>query len=134
MHANGHGHGRRVLVVDDNHDAATSLAALLEELGFAVRTAHDAEEAMLAAASFPPDTAIVDIGLPAMDGYTLATRLRRMRDGAPLLLIALTGYGQATDRAKSVLAGFDKHLVKPVGAEVLGAVLGPAVIDDPSVR
>ncbi|HYJ33620.1 MAG TPA: ATP-binding protein [Candidatus Binatia bacterium] len=134
MHANGHGHGRRVLVVDDNRDAAASLAALLEELGFAVRTAHDGEEAMVAAASFPPDAAIVDIGLPAMDGYTLATRLRRVRDGAPLLLIALTGYGQAADRAKSVLAGFDKHLVKPVGAEVLGAVLGRAVIDDPSVR
>jgi CheY-like chemotaxis protein len=123
-----------VLVVDDNHDAASSLAALLDQFGFTVRTAHGAEEAMVAAAAFAPEAAIVDIGLPEIDGYELATRLRAMRDGAPLLLVALTGYGQATDRAKSVLAGFDRHLVKPVGAEVLRAVLERAVPDDSSLR
>jgi signal transduction histidine kinase/ActR/RegA family two-component response regulator len=128
------GRRRRVLVVDDNHDAASSLAALLEQFGTPVRTAHNAEEAMIAAAAFAPDAAIVDIGLPDVDGYELATRLRLMRDGAPLLLVALTGYGQATDRAKSVLAGFDRHLVKPVGAEVLRALLDGTVIDDPSLR
>ncbi|HEU4764957.1 MAG TPA: ATP-binding protein [Candidatus Eisenbacteria bacterium] len=133
--ANGSGEGRRrVLVVDDNHDAASSLAALLEQFGFRVRTAHGAEEAMIVAASFAPDAAIVDIGLPDIDGYELATRLRGMRDGARLLLVALTGYGQATDRAKSVLAGFDTHLVKPVGAEVLRAVLEGAVLGDSSLR
>jgi CheY-like chemotaxis protein len=89
---------------------------------------------MIVAASFAPDAAIVDIGLPDIDGYELATRLRGMRDGARLLLVALTGYGQATDRAKSVLAGFDTHLVKPVGAEVLRAVLEGAVLGDSSLR
>jgi two-component system CheB/CheR fusion protein len=89
---------------------------------------------MIVAASFAPDAAIVDIGLPDIDGYELATRLRRTRDGARLLLVALTGYGQATDRAKSVLAGFDTHLVKPVGAEVLRAVLEGAVLGDSSLR
>jgi signal transduction histidine kinase/ActR/RegA family two-component response regulator len=113
----------RVLVVDDNQDAASSLCELITELGFDVRVAHDGDQALGIAASFAPETAFIDIGLPAMDGYSLATQLRGMLDGAPLRLIAVTGYGQATDRAKSVLAGFDGHLVKPVGVDMLRTLL-----------
>lgn len=132
-HANGKGalpdrrrhasSGRRVLVVDDNRDAALALTHLIGQLGFDVRTAHDGAEAMAVSATFGPEVALVDIGLPSMDGYALATRLRGMRDGAPLRLIAITGYGQATDRAKSMLAGFDAHAVKPVDLEVLRGLL-----------
>lgn len=134
--AKGHGtngHGRqgngpprrtaKVLIVDDNRDAAVALASLITELGFEVRTAHDGPEAIEIAREFGPDTALLDIGLPAMDGYTLGTRLRRLHDGAPLRLIALTGYGQVTDRARSLLAGFDQHVVKPVGLERLQSLL-----------
>jgi DNA-binding response OmpR family regulator len=99
------------------------MADLIAQLGFDVRVAHEGEQAMAIAASFGPETALLDIGLPAMDGYSLATRLRRLRDGAPLRLIAVSGYGQATDRAKSVLAGFDEHAVKPIGIDHLRELL-----------
>jgi CheY-like chemotaxis protein/two-component sensor histidine kinase len=107
--------GRRILVVDDNEDTVETLRDALEELGHAVRTAHDGPSALRAAELFEPDIALVDIGLPVMDGYELARHLRQMK-GPPshLHLVAVTGYGQDADKDRAAAAGFDRHLVKPV--------------------
>ncbi len=104
---------RKVLVVDDNTDAAVLLAELLTTRGHDVRVAYDGVEAMSVVSEFTPDAAVLDIGLPIMDGHELARRLREML-GRRCALIALTGYGRAEDRHKSRAAGFDTHLVKPV--------------------
>ena len=111
---------RRVLVVDDNDDARMLLAELLARQGHQVETAPDAAAALLLVKDFAPDVAILDIGLPVMDGYELAIRLRDELVKRPRL-IALTGYGQETDRERSRLAGFDLHLVKPVDLEQITA-------------
>jgi CheY-like chemotaxis protein/anti-sigma regulatory factor (Ser/Thr protein kinase) len=108
------GNGMRVLVVDDNVDAADLLAEALAMSGFTVRVAHDALEAMRIAAEYDPELAILDIGLPVMDGYELALRLRSMPGLERVRLIAVTGYGQPSDRERSAEAGFDHHVVKPV--------------------
>jgi CheY-like chemotaxis protein/two-component sensor histidine kinase len=113
------GEPRRVLIVDDNIDAAELLAASLEALGHTTRVAHDGPSALRAAEEFDPEVALLDIGLPVMDGYELARRLRV--DG--LRLVALTGYGQDTDRERSSQAGFDEHLVKPVEIAKLSDVI-----------
>jgi signal transduction histidine kinase len=112
---------RKVLVVDDNPDAAETLGAALATVGHDVRIAHDAPSALSLAADFAPDTALIDIGLPIMDGYELASRLRE-RDGN-VRLIAITGYGQAEDRRRSQAAGFDFHFTKPVALAELRSVL-----------
>ena len=117
------GGGQRVLIVDDNRDGASSMGRLVGRLGFEVRAAHNGAQALRIAEEFAPDIALVDIGLPDMDGYTLATRLRRVRNGSRTRLIAVTAYGQASDRARSVLAGFDAHIVKPAGLEMLRSLL-----------
>jgi PAS domain S-box-containing protein len=109
---------RKILVVDDNQDAAESLVELLGELGHEVIMAHDGPSALAAAAELAPDIAILDIGLPVMDGYELARRLIETLAKKPRL-IAITGYGQASDRLRSREAGFDVHLVKPVTMEAL---------------
>jgi len=88
-----------------------------------VRVAHDPEEALRLARAFAPDIAFLDIGLPSMDGYALAARLQRLVQERPLRLIAVSAYGQPADRAKSVLAGFHGHLVKPIEADVLRSLL-----------
>jgi signal transduction histidine kinase/CheY-like chemotaxis protein len=103
----------RVLVVDDNYDAATMISEGLRELGHEVSAAEDGPTALHLAKTFRPDIAVLDIGLPQMDGYELARRLRCL-DPAPASLIAVTGYGQPEDRARGLAAGFDAHLVKPV--------------------
>jgi PAS domain S-box-containing protein len=109
---------RRVLVVDDNVDAAESLAELLSTLGHEVRTAHDGLAALDAAGAFVPELVLLDIGLPGMDGYEVARRLRKLpRPPGPV--VALSGYGQESDRRRSADAGFDAHLVKPVELEML---------------
>ena len=104
---------RRVLVVDDNRDAANSMAALLELSGHQVQTAEDGEQALAVAADFGPDVVILDIGLPLIDGYEVARRMRRSPALQHVLLVALTGYGQEEDRAAARAAGFDHHFVKP---------------------
>jgi signal transduction histidine kinase len=110
---------RRVLVVDDNRDAAFALKRVLEALGQVVAVAHDAPSALREATRFQPEVALLDIGLPGMDGYGLAAELR-----APdLRLVAITGYGQPRDRVRSRDAGFEHHLVKPVDIERLAALL-----------
>jgi PAS domain S-box-containing protein len=108
--------GRRVLVVDDNRDAAELLAELLDMEGYETKVAFDGPTALRVATEFQPELAFLDIGLPVMDGYDLARRLRAMSQG-PLVLVAVTGYGQPSDRARSAAAGFDEHLVKPIGID-----------------
>jgi PAS domain S-box-containing protein len=108
----------RILVVDDNRDAADSLAMLCESEGHVARVAYSSEQALNSGAPFDPDVALLDIGLPDVDGYELARRLRRKGDLQPLL-IAITGYGQAEDRLRAQSAGFDYHFVKPVNVDSL---------------
>jgi len=110
---------RRILVVDDNPDAAGSLAMLLSLDGHEVHTAFDATEALEAAHRFKPEVVFLDIGLPQMDGYEVARRLRANNGHEPIRLVALTGYGQPEDRTRSHAAGFDDHLVKPVSLQAL---------------
>jgi CheY-like chemotaxis protein/two-component sensor histidine kinase len=117
------GEGPIVLIVDDNHDAAVMLAEYVRSLGYRVRTAHDGPAALKAAAEISPQIALLDIGLPVMDGYELASRLREVHAAGALKLIAVTGYGQAADRDRSRHAGFDAHLVKPVDLDDLANLL-----------
>jgi PAS domain S-box-containing protein len=117
---------RRVLIVDDNADAANSLAALLNLQGHETRAVFTGQEALECVESFRPHVALIDIGLPKMDGYELAQRLRERPDRAPLRLVALTGYGQLEDRKRSQAAGFDEHLVKPVDLAALERALSPS--------
>lgn len=105
---------KQILIVEDNPDTADSLAGLLESCGHTVRVASTGPEGLAAAAASRPDIAILDIGLPDMDGHELARQLRRQLDGAECLLIAATAYGREEDIARSVAAGFDAHFVKPV--------------------
>ncbi len=109
----------RVLVVDDNRDSAQMLADVLSELGYTTQVAFDAPGALAAVAERVPDVALLDVGLPVMSGYELARRLRDTAATAPISLIAVTGYGQPSDREASAAAGFDAHLVKPVDLELL---------------
>jgi CheY-like chemotaxis protein len=109
-----------ILVVDDNEDAADLLAQTLSRLGYQTRVARDGPSALELAATFRPAVALLDIGLPVMDGYELAQRLLDLPDREqPLRLIAVTGYGQPSDRLRSERAGFSAHLVKPVSIEQL---------------
>ncbi|HEY0821568.1 MAG TPA: ATP-binding protein, partial [Rhizobacter sp.] len=115
--------GLDVLVVDDNADAADMLRALLEDAGHRVRVEYDPHRALQASAERPPQVGLIDIGLPDMDGYEVVRRLRAGAMTATGRYVALTGYGQATDRAKALSAGFDEHLVKPADPEALLALL-----------
>lgn len=109
---------RRVLVVDDNSDAANTLVDLLRLSGHAAEAAYDGAQALQAAQRFAPDVVLLDIGLPGLDGLEVGRRLRAAAD-APLRLVAISGYGQDQDRAASAAAGFDLHLVKPITADDL---------------
>jgi len=113
----------RVLVVDDNQDSADSLGMLLRMMGHEVRTAHDGLEAIAAAATFQPDVAILDIGLPKLNGYEVAKRIREQPWGKDIVLVALTGWGQDEHRRRSQEAGFNHHLTKPVELDVLQELL-----------
>jgi len=114
---------RRTLVVDDNHDAAESLAMLLSMDGHEVEAVFTPQQALERVTQFHPDVMLLDIGLPEMDGYEVARRVRAMPGGKQIRLIALTGYGQTDDRRKALAAGFDEHLVKPVEPGKLAQVL-----------
>ena len=110
---------RRILVVDDERISAASLGMLLQLKGHEIRTAHDGLEAVGVADEFRPDVVLLDIGLPKMNGYDVAQRIRQQPWGQGMVLIALTGWGQETDRQRSQAAGFDHHLVKPVSPSAL---------------
>jgi signal transduction histidine kinase len=112
----------RVLIVDDNADAAEMFADFIETLGYEARKVHDGPAALRAAAEFEPAVALLDIGLPVMDGYELAVRLRDLAPGR-IKLVAVTGYGQEEDRERAKTAGFDAHLVKPVDLDALASLL-----------
>ena len=114
---------RRILIVDDTRAAGYVLGRLLEKMGQQVCTATDAAEALECVRREHPDVVISDIGMPGIDGYELARRLRKEPHSERLILVALTGYGQATDKQRAKAAGFDYHLVKPVGLEALQALL-----------
>jgi CheY-like chemotaxis protein len=113
----------RVLVVDDNEDAAETLAMTLELHGCEVRTAATAARALDILPGFAPAVALLDIGLPDMNGYELARRVRGLPAGAGLTLIATTGWGQQKDRERAFAAGFDHHLTKPLDFDVLRSYL-----------
>lgn len=113
----------RVLVVDDNVDAATSLAMVLESIGLPHRVAHDGNSALREAAEFAPQVVLLDIGMPGMDGYEVARRLRDQPGTRDALLVAVTGWSQAQDRRRSRAAGFDHHFAKPVDIDALTALL-----------
>ena len=114
---------KRILIVDDNVDAAELLAMSLESRGHVVRVAHDGPEALRVVEAFTPDLALLDIGLPVMDGYELARRFRTLPALHRIRMVAITGYGQASDRQQSTDAGFDAHLVKPLDFDALGKLL-----------
>ena len=114
---------RRVLVVDDNEDAADSLATLLGVMGYQVRIAYDGPEAIQAADQFDPEVALLDIGLPKLSGYDIARHIRSSR-GPAVLLVAITGWGQEEDRRKAREAGFDHHFTKPADFDVLIDLIG----------
>ena len=113
----------RILVVDDNQDAANSLAMLLRMKGHDVRTAYDGIEAVDAAATHKPDIVLLDVGLPRLNGFDVARRIREAEDNRNVILVALTGWGHDEDRRRSKEAGFDHHMVKPADPAALDRVL-----------
>ena len=116
---------RRVLIVDDNRDAAESLAAMVALLGGEARTAHDGPGGVEAAASFRPDVILLDIGLPGLDGYEACRRIRAAPWGKEICLVALTGWGNDRDRERAADAGFNLHLMKPADPIALKQYLAP---------
>lgn len=123
MHTN---QGRNVLLVDDSRDMCKLMEILLTRRGHAVRSVHSGREAVEAARSAPPDVVLLDIGLPGMDGYQVVRELRQLPEMGKTLLIALSGRGEPSDRAKSAEAGFHHHLTKPADMEELGRLLAGA--------
>jgi CheY-like chemotaxis protein len=115
----------RILVVDDSTDGAEMLAAALTTKGYETRVAFDGPQALRIAAEFHPAIIFVDIGLPVMDGYELATCLRALPELSGIRLFALTGYGQESDRQRTREAGFDHHFTKPIALDAIESVLGP---------
>jgi signal transduction histidine kinase len=123
VHTNGSKVGHRILLADDNRDALDSLATLLQCDGHEVHTAGDGAEALEVAAQCKPDVVLLDIGMPKLDGYEVARRIRAEPWGKAAVLIALTGWGQDEDRRRSREVGFDSHLVKPLDPEALSTLL-----------
>jgi two-component system OmpR family response regulator len=121
----------RVLIVDDDTDIVRISSILLRLSGFDVRIAYDGQAALEAVQAFDPDVALLDIGLPGLDGFTLAHRLRE-RHGPALLLIAITGYGDEQSRKKARAAGFDHHFTKPVDLVMLESLLPQQRVADPT--
>ena len=114
---------RRILLVDDNADAADSLAMVLEALGHEVHTVYSGSAALQAFADFAPEVVLLDIGMPEMDGYEVARRIRTLPGGRGVRLLALTGWGQEEDKRRALEAGFDEHLTKPVEPALLESLL-----------
>jgi CheY-like chemotaxis protein len=115
--------GLSVLVVDDNEDAARALGEVLELMGYRAHVAFSAPQALALAPQVQPQVGLLDIGLPGMDGYELAQRLRDMPGGENMRLFAVTGYGQEADRKRAIDAGFEQHLTKPVDLGRLDGML-----------
>jgi signal transduction histidine kinase/DNA-binding response OmpR family regulator len=122
--ANISSNGARVLIVDDNHDVADTTAEVMRMNGCDVHVVYDSQSAYDATQRLRPDAVLLDIGLPGMDGYQLAERLRAVPENRRMLLVAVSGYGQEEDRARSRAAGFDYHVVKPIDPDALTRLLG----------
>jgi len=120
--------GLRLLVVDDNRDAATSFATLLRLQGHEVRVANDGPSALEVSASYAPNVVFLDVGMPGMDGCEVARRMREQPGLDRVVLAALTGWGQKEDRRRTAEAGFDHHLVKPIEPEFLERLLTEATL------
>ncbi|HYK25332.1 MAG TPA: response regulator, partial [Steroidobacteraceae bacterium] len=120
--------GRRLLIVDDNLDALDSLAALMEMSGHEVHMATDGESALTVAESCRPEVVLLDLGLPKLDGYEVARRLREAPWGRAAMIIALTGWGQDEDRRRTRECGFDSHMVKPLDLDALIRLLGSSEV------
>ena len=116
----------RILVADDNADSALSMTMLLELIGHEVRTAHDGIEAVAIAEQFRPHAIFMDVGMPRLNGYAATQRIREQEWGREIIIVALTGWGQQSDREQSQAAGCDDHLVKPASAASLQRVLDEA--------
>lgn len=116
----------RILVADDNRDAAETLGVLLEVMGHEVRRAHDGEEALAEIASFDPQLVLLDIGMPKLNGYETCQRIRAMAGGGGRTVVAVTGWGQPQDVQKAQDAGFDRHLVKPIEVDALMQLIAAA--------
>src|SRR5215469_13292162 len=114
---------RRLLVVDDNRDAAESMSMLLELWGHDVAYAYDGPSALETAEQWHPEAVFLDIGLPGMDGYEVAEKLRELPNAKGAVLVAITGYGQEDDRLRSLRAGIDHQLVKPVAPDALRSLI-----------
>jgi CheY-like chemotaxis protein len=119
------GDGSHVLVADDNRDSADSMAMMLDLLGYRTTVVYDGDEALQAASALRPRIAILDIGMPRVNGHEVARRLRSEPWGERMVLIALSGWGRDDDRRKTAAAGFDHHLVKPLDLHELAALLAP---------
>jgi CheY-like chemotaxis protein len=117
----------RILVADDNLDAAASLATLLALDGHEISVAHDGSDAVETAESFRPDVALLDIGMPKLNGYQVAQRIRAAPWGRSMTLVAVTGWGQSEDKRRAHEAGFDHHFTKPLDLDAFGAFLGDAL-------
>jgi CheY-like chemotaxis protein len=117
-------HGARILIVDDNVDAASGMSRLLQFAGYDVRVAHDGRTALAIAEDHQPEFVLLDIGLPDMDGYEVARHLRGDSRHCNAVIIAISGYGEEDHRDRSRAAGFDHHLVKPIDLDTLRTILG----------
>ena len=117
----------KILVVDDNRDAANTLGMLLTMLGSHVEVVYSGAAALRACEKNPPDLVFLDLGMPQMDGYEVARLLRRMPHGQTIRIVALSGWGQERDRSETAAAGFDHHLIKPADIAALQSVLATAV-------
>jgi CheY-like chemotaxis protein len=115
--------GSRILIADDNEDAAEMTKQMLELLGHTVAVAHDGLQALQIAQAAPPDVALLDIGMPGLNGYELATKLRSLPQTRRTRLIAVTGWGTTEDRDRSKAAGFDMHMTKPIDVSALSELL-----------
>jgi CheY-like chemotaxis protein len=114
---------RRVVIIDDNKDAAHTMSMLVEQLGGSARIAHDGVSGLAAVQEFQPDTVFLDIGMPGMDGYEACRRIRRQPSERDVVIVAVTGWGQSQDKQRALDAGFDAHLTKPVDPAALARVL-----------
>lgn len=113
----------RILVVDDNRDAALSLGIMLTVMGYTTRTVHDGEAAVTAAETFRPHVVLLDIGLPKLNGYEVARQIRQQEWGASMHLVGVSGWGQDEDRDRAAGVGMNQYLVKPIESQVLEALL-----------